>query len=116
MLIAVKSGESAKHDADHGDENPAGGAGFGLLVVAHQPPVLHQPAERTLHHPALGQHLETAGVIAALDDFHFQFGALGLDPRGEILSGGRVLFFPLAWDGPSTGDVPLSTSNSGTPP
>src|SRR5258705_9104720 len=87
MVIALKSSESAKHDADHGDENPAGGTGFGLFVVAHEPAMLHQPTEGAFDHPAFGQHLETAHAVAPFDDFDFQFGPLGLDLRGESCSG-----------------------------
>ena len=91
MMMGVKSSESAKHDADQGDENPGGGAGFGFLVVAHEPSVLPEPAKGALDHPAFGQHLEAAGVVAALDDFHFQFGSLTLDPRREVFSGGATI-------------------------
>ena len=36
MLKAVKSSEAAEHDAEHGYENPASGAGFGFFIVADE--------------------------------------------------------------------------------
>src|SRR5438093_5058633 len=87
MKKDMESSESAEHDPDHGGENPAGSTGFGGLVVAHQSAMLHQPAEGAFDHPAFGQHFESAHVVAAFDDFDFQFGALGFDPRGEVRSG-----------------------------
>ena len=83
----TKSSESAEHDTDHGGENPGGGAGFGLLVVAHQAAMLHQPAEGAFDHPPFGQHPEPAHLVAAFDDFHLQLGPLGFDPRSEALPG-----------------------------
>ena len=38
------------------------------LMIAHQPPRLHQPAEGALDHPPAGQENEALGRVAAPDD------------------------------------------------
>ena len=89
-MMGVKSSESAKHDADQGDENPGGGAGFGFLVVAHEPSVLHEPAKGALDHPAFGQHLEAAGVVAALRKRRFSSPQVRCRESGSHLRTAKV--------------------------
>lgn len=86
MLNAVKSRESADHEMEQGDNNPTRRAGFGLLVVAHQAAVLHQPAKGAFDHPTFGKHMEADQVIAAPDGFHCQTGTSGFHPCGEALA------------------------------
>ncbi len=81
------SSKSAELDADHGDVNPSFGAGLGGFVIAHQPPLVHQPAEGALDDPAAGQDFETAGVVGAFDHCDRQLGAEPLDPLGEGRAG-----------------------------
>src|ERR1041385_2490050 len=59
----IESSESAENNADHDDENPACGAGFGSFVIMHEATMLHQPAEGAFGHPAFGQHFESAHVV-----------------------------------------------------
>ena len=77
------SSEAAELNADHGDEAPGLRAGGGIFVVAHQPAMMHEPAERALHDPATGPHFEPRGVVGALHDLDRQFRAEFFDPVGE---------------------------------
>ena len=82
-MIAEESSEAAELDSYHRDVNPSFGAARGAFVVADQTPLAHQPAEGAFHHPAAGQHLESAHVIGTFDHLHFQLGADALDPLRE---------------------------------
>ena len=79
-MIAEESGQPAELDAYPGDMDPGCGAGFGRFVVAHQPPLAHEPAEGALHHPTSWPHLKSLGRIRAFDHLHFQLGAQLFDP------------------------------------
>ena len=70
-----ESSQSAELNSDHRDIDPRHGAGFGSFVIAHESPLVHQPAEGALHHPATGQDLEALGGIGAFYDLDVQFGA-----------------------------------------
>ena len=78
------SWESAEHEADHGEVNPAGGGSGRLLVIAHEPAAVHQPAEGAFDHPALGQHVEAGHLGQPFDHFDYQCGMLGLHPSGKL--------------------------------
>jgi hypothetical protein len=86
--MGEESGQAAELNADHGDEYPGLRAGGGGFVVAHQPAVMHEPAEGALHHPATGQHFEPRGVVRALHHLDRQLGTEFFDPVGEV--GARV--------------------------
>ena len=68
------SSEAAELDADHRDVDPRRGAGFGGFVIAHESPLVHQPAEGSLHDPAAQAH------------------GIGFVPRAQagLLAGGGV--------------------------
>ena len=48
--------------------------------------MLHQPAEGSLDHPALGQHLKAADIVRSLDDFDLKLFAPMPRPLGEVLA------------------------------
>src|SRR5215213_4281849 len=50
--------DAAQEQASHADMDHGLGDITALLVVAHQPPPAHHPAERSLDHPAARQHVE----------------------------------------------------------
>ena len=77
------SSEPAELDSDHRDENPSRGAGFGGFVIAHQPAVVHEPAEGAFHDPAAGQDMEAFLGIGAFDDGDGQLGTEGFYPLGK---------------------------------
>ncbi len=78
-----ESGQSAELNSYHGDIDPSFSAGRSGFVITHQTPLAHQPAESTLHDPAMGQDFEACEVIRTFDDLDGQFGAETLDPLGE---------------------------------
>src|ERR687883_608287 len=52
------SGESPRHEADHGSVHHRFAARTKPLVVLAHPPLLVDPRQRTLHHPPTRQHQE----------------------------------------------------------
>ncbi len=76
--------ESAEHEADHGEINPAGGGSGGLFVIAHEAAAVHEPTEGAFNHPAFGQHMEAGHPGESLDDLHHQLGMLRPHPGGEL--------------------------------
>jgi len=46
-----ESSQTAELNSDHRDIDPRHSAGFGGFVIAHESPLVHQPAEGALHHP-----------------------------------------------------------------
>jgi len=98
-MNAEESGQSAEHDSYQRDEDPGGGAGLTLLVVANQAAVLHQPGESAFDDPALGQHAEAADVVVAFDHLHFQLGTLRSHPVGELGTGVAAIDPELAQPG-----------------
>jgi hypothetical protein len=74
----VWPGQSAQHDADHG-EAEEGGDGSGVaLEVSGEAAVAADPGKGALDDPALGQDDEAMG-IAALDDLQLPRAGLGDD-------------------------------------
>jgi hypothetical protein len=62
------SGETAKHEPDHGDvDHRLAGIGE-VLVVFAQAALTAEPAEGSLHDPPTWQHLETFDVVGTLHD------------------------------------------------
>lgn len=57
------SSQASELDSYHRDVDPSLGAGLGGFIVAHQPPVAHQPTEGPLHDPATGQYVEALGGV-----------------------------------------------------
>src|SRR5215203_5618119 len=55
------SGESPRHEADHGSVHHRFAARTKPLVVLAHPPLLVDPRQRTLHHPPTRQHQEAFG-------------------------------------------------------
>ena len=86
-MKAEESSQSAELNSDHGDIDPSLGTGGGGFVIAHQSPLVHQPAEGALDDPAASQYFEALGGIGAFDDFDGQFGTEALDPIGKVLAG-----------------------------
>ena len=65
------------------------GAGLGLLVIAHEAAVAHQPVppqRDALHNPASREHLETGEIVGPLDYLDLQGGASPLDSVGNGVS------------------------------
>jgi hypothetical protein len=60
-----------------------GGAGFALLVVPDQPPVLDQPREGAFDDPAMREDVKAPPRFRSFDHLDLQFGALFARPRGE---------------------------------
>ena len=83
-MVPEKLGQSAKLNSYHCDVDPSFGAGFRPLVIAHQTPVAHQPAEGPLHDPPPGQDLEAGDIVGAFDDLNVQFWAQSSHPLGEF--------------------------------
>lgn len=81
------SSQSAELDSDHCDVDPSFGARLCGFVIAHEPSVEHQPAERPFYSPAAGQDFEALGMVGALDDLDGQLGAESLDPLRESRAG-----------------------------
>ena len=81
------SSESAELNSDHGDKDPRLGAGLGGFVITHESSLVHQPAEGSLHHPAVRQDFEAFGGVGAFDNLDGQFGTEALDPVGKVLAG-----------------------------
>jgi len=81
-----ESSQSAELNSYHRDIDPGLGTGLCGLVIAHQSPLAHQPAEGSLHNPATWQDFEAHGGVGAFDDRDRQLGAPALDPVGEELS------------------------------
>jgi len=81
------SSESAELNSYHGDVYQSLCAGLRGLVIAHQSPLAHQPAEGSLDDPAVRQNLESFGVIGAFYNLDRQFMAKPLDPLGEVFPG-----------------------------
>ena len=61
-------------NSDHRDVNPSLGTGLCGFVIAHQSPLVHQPAEGALDDPAASQYFEAFGGVGAFDDVDSQFG------------------------------------------
>jgi hypothetical protein len=55
------SGETPRHEADHGSVHQRFAARTKPLVVLAHPPLLIDPRQRTLHHPPTRQHQEAFG-------------------------------------------------------
>src|SRR5512135_3437073 len=85
-MKAEESSESAELNSDHGDVDPSLGTGCSSFVIAHQSPLVHQPAEGALDDPAASQYFEALGGIGTFDDFDGQFGTEALDPVGKVLA------------------------------
>ena len=83
MRDAEGLGQSAEHEAYHGDVDPALGAGFGAFVVADEAAVAHEPAEGPFDDPAPGQDLEALGRFVAPDDLYDELGAVAPGPPGR---------------------------------
>ena len=79
--------QSAELNSDHRDVNPSLGTGLCGFVIAHQSPLVHQPAEGALDDPAASQYFEAFGGVGAFDDVDSQFGTETLDPVGKGLAG-----------------------------
>src|SRR5664280_2687764 len=60
--------ETVEHVADHHPLDHRFVGGGQTLVVTYQTTPAHHPGERSLHHPAAGQHAETALVGGLSDD------------------------------------------------
>src|SRR5215210_7773532 len=58
------SGESPRHEADHGSVHHRFAARTKPLVVLAHPPLLVDPRQRTLHHPPTRQHQEAFGGMS----------------------------------------------------
>src|ERR1019366_4309803 len=82
-----ESSQSAELSSDHRDIDPRPGAGLGGFVIAPEAPLVHQPAEGSLHHPAARQYFEPLGRVGAFNDLDGQFGAESFDPLGKGLAG-----------------------------
>ena len=80
-----------------------------VVIVADEAPVLEDPGEGALHHPASWQHLEALGMSAAADDLEGDVGlvggpvhettgvaTVGEDPRDEGVALARALERQLA--------------------
>jgi hypothetical protein len=100
-----ESSQAAKLDSDHGDVDPSLGAGFGRFIIAHQSPVVHQPAESAFYDPATRQYVEALGGIGTFDDLDGQFGTKFLDPLGEGFSGVAAIHPQNAQPGEPTQDA-----------
>ena len=81
-----ESSQTAELNSDHRDIDPRHGAGFGGFVIAHESPLVHQPAEGALHDPAACQYFEALGRVRAFNDLDSQFGAETFDPLGKSLA------------------------------
>jgi hypothetical protein len=66
--------ESSGHEADHGDVDDGLVVVGSGLVGTHATTVLDDPAERALHHPNSGPHVESGAAGEPFDD---------LNPKGE---------------------------------
>jgi len=86
-MKAEGSSQSAELNSDHRDIDPRHGAGLGGFVIAHETPLVHQPAEGALHHPAAGQDFEALGGIGSFNDLDGQFRAEPPDPLGKGFTG-----------------------------
>ena len=84
IRVPEELGQSAKLNSYHCDIDPSFGAGFRPLVIAHQTPVAHEPAEGPLHDPPPGQDLEARDIVGAFDDFNIQFWAQTSHPLGKF--------------------------------
>ena len=60
--------EAGKHQVEHGDVDARLGGGGEEGVVLAAAPLVAEPAEGPLDHPAPGQELEAAHVVGALAD------------------------------------------------
>ena len=76
--------QSVEHEDYHGDVDPGGGAGLGLLAVADQPPFEPKPAGGPLGHPAAGLDLEVLRIVGAFDDPGLQVRTLPAHPRRGV--------------------------------
>ena len=85
--MSEESSQAAELNADHGDIDPRFGAGLRGLIIAHQSPLAHEPAEGAFHYPAARQDFEASGIIGAFDDLDRQLGSEPLDPLGERFTG-----------------------------
>ena len=74
-------------NADHGDVDPSRGTGLCGFVIAHESPLMHQPAEGSFDDPAVRLYFEALGCVRTFDDLDGQFGAECLDPLGEGFAG-----------------------------
>lgn len=81
-----ESSQSAELNSYHGDIDPSFGAGLDGFVIAHESPLVHQPAEGSLHDPAARQYFETHSGGGTFDDLDRQLGAQSPDPLGEGLT------------------------------
>ena len=70
------SGQSPKHDTDHGEANEGSGGSGIALEVTRQASVMADPGKRAFNDPALGQDDE-AMAFAAFDDLQLPGAALG---------------------------------------
>src|SRR5271169_5725136 len=82
-----ESSQAAELNSDHRDIDPSFGAGLGGFVITHESPLVHQPAEGSLHHPAARQYFEALDSVGAFNDLDGQFGAESFDPLGKSLAG-----------------------------
>ena len=71
-------GEPSQQQASHGDVDHRVRDVEARFVVAHQPAPARHPPERTLHHPAPGQHLEARLGIAPAHDLKDEIPEHGL--------------------------------------
>ena len=85
--LVEKSSQPAELDSDHGDKNERFRAGDSGFIVADQSPVMHQPGEGALDHPATRQHFKPAHIVRVFDHFDSQLGPVGLDPVSKLGTG-----------------------------
>jgi hypothetical protein len=74
LIFAEELSQSAQLEAYHRDKDPGGGAGFGVFVIANQPPMTHKPAEGAFHHPPPWQYFKASQSVGAFDDLYCQLG------------------------------------------
>lgn len=82
-MKANESSQPVELNANHPDMDPDFGAGLRGFIIAHEQPLLHQPARGSFDDTAAWQELETRDVVGAFYDFDRQLWTISLDPLGE---------------------------------
>src|SRR6266699_1213206 len=70
-------GETAREDADAGDQDPSLGAGDGRLEVLGEAAVTSEPGEGAFDHPSLGLGFEGADTLRSRDNLDRPLARIG---------------------------------------
>lgn len=84
----LRLGQSANHEADHGDVDDGLAGGRQVFVVLAETTMASEPAERTLNDPTPRKNLEAFDVVGSFDNLHSEPVALAqtADPFQKLAS------------------------------